>query len=358
MSTSVPTEKAYFEPSMRRTKSILIYGSDSSPDKLAQDDHAATDDGRTATDSNADGPAYPVSGCTDTRGSQEHENGETRLYGNRRSPSGTYPHHRNFDDDNTSLSSDEKDVCSGTSSSEKPFAVCTEQRTIAIRGLSERTTHHDITEVVRGGALLEIFLRTRDRMASVSFVEGSAAQEFLNYAKRRDVYILGKRVEVSWSDRQFFLTPYVGAKISNGASRNLVIHSVNPNITEERIRRDLDHIHNLIVINVQYHQGNAYISTNSVHNALFARSCMMSRVTYKGMKIGFYPDECAGPIPRVQAVPKNETAAPVKKVDPPVNRFQILSVDGADDSGDEDGELASYASFGGGIRWTDNSIAA
>lgn len=85
---------------------------------------------------------------------------------------------------------------------------------------------------------------------------------------------------------------------------------------------------------------------------------MMSRVTYKGMKIGFYPDDCAGPIPKVQAAPKNETAAPVKKVDPPVNRFQILSVDGADDSGDEDGEPASYASFGGGIRWTDNSIAA
>lgn len=85
---------------------------------------------------------------------------------------------------------------------------------------------------------------------------------------------------------------------------------------------------------------------------------MISRVAYKGMKIGFYPDECAGPLPKVQTPPKSEIAAPMKKADPLVNRFQILSVDGADDSGDEDGEPASYASFGGGIRWTDNSIAA
>ena len=69
-----------------------------------------------------------------------------------------------------------------------------EQRTILIKNLSDRVTHKDIVEVVRGGAVLDIYLRSTDRSASVSFVEGAAAQAFMTYAKRNDIYIHGKRV--------------------------------------------------------------------------------------------------------------------------------------------------------------------
>lgn len=61
------------------------------------------------------------------------------------------------------------------------------------------------------------------------------------------------------------------SKIHAGATRNIILHGVNPIITESLIRRDLDHIHNLVIISVRFEHGNAYISTNSVHNALFAR---------------------------------------------------------------------------------------
>ena len=71
-----------------------------------------------------------------------------------------------------------------------------EQRTIVAQNLSDRTTHKDLLQVVRGGTVLDIFLRTNDRNASISFVEGSAAQEFMKYVKRNDIYIHGKRV--SW----------------------------------------------------------------------------------------------------------------------------------------------------------------
>jgi hypothetical protein len=114
-----------------------------------------------------------------------------------------------------------------------------------------------------------------------------------------------------------------------------VIHNVNANITESLIRRDLEHIHNLIVITVKFKQGNAYISTNSVHNTLFARSCMMSRGTYKGMRIGFYPDECAGILSKLSSGPKREVQPASKKSLSASNRFQLLSLDG---SGDDDVE--------------------
>lgn len=66
-----------------------------------------------------------------------------------------------------------------------------DQRTVLITNLAERTTHKDIAGVIRGGRLLDIFLRN-DRSATVSFVEG--ASEFLEYVKRNDIYLHSKRV--------------------------------------------------------------------------------------------------------------------------------------------------------------------
>jgi hypothetical protein len=66
-----------------------------------------------------------------------------------------------------------------------------DQRTVLITNLPERTTHKDLVNIVRGGRLLDIFLRN-DRTATISFVEGAA--EFLFYAKRTDIYLYTKRV--------------------------------------------------------------------------------------------------------------------------------------------------------------------
>lgn len=72
-----------------------------------------------------------------------------------------------------------------------------EQRSIVAQNLSDRTTHKDLLQVIRGGTVLDIFLRNNERSASISFVEGSAAQDFMNYVRRSDIYIHGKRVRPS-----------------------------------------------------------------------------------------------------------------------------------------------------------------
>lgn len=252
-----------------------------------------------------------------------------------------------------SQDSEREDYDESSRSTTESLTVPTVHRTILVRNLPDRVTHRDIVQAMRGGALLHIYLRAREHSANISFVEESDAQEFLKHAKAHGLYIAGKRVgattsryphrltttqtEVSWNDRQFYLPPYVRSKINNGASRNLVVRNINPNITEGLIRRDLDHIHNLIVVAVSFKHGNAYISTNSVHNALFARSCMMSRVTYKGMKINFYPDECAAPLAAKAPIGLKMaiSRAPSAKPAAIPNRFQLLSLDGAE-SDDED----------------------
>lgn len=73
-----------------------------------------------------------------------------------------------------------------------------DKRSLFFANLPEGTTHKDIVDVVRGGRVLDIYLR-KDRSATVSFVEG--AQEFLTYARKRDIYIRQKRVS---NDRSAF----------------------------------------------------------------------------------------------------------------------------------------------------------
>ena len=122
------------------------------------------------------------------------------------------------------------------------------------------------------------------------------------------------------------------------------MRGVHPDITEQRLRNDMEHIHNLVVIGVNFQNGDAYLSLNSIHNALFARTCMLSRAFYKGTKIEWYPDECSQPLPTMQhALKENRRQAAVEKPESTLNRFQMLKMDwgGTEDGfGDEDDEPA------------------
>lgn len=125
-----------------------------------------------------------------------------------------------------------------------------------------------------------------------------------------------------------------------------MICGINPNITEALIREQLDHIHNLVVLSVRFYQRNAYISTNSIHNAMYARSCLMSRSIYKGMKICYYHDECARPIHGNLQRTTEQPTRRSENSDHSANRYQVLAVDGSDElenySDDEVSDLIPF----------------
>ncbi|KAL2044630.1 hypothetical protein ABVK25_012300 [Lepraria finkii] len=157
-----------------------------------------------------------------------------------------------------------------------------EARSIVIRGLSQHTTLADVTKVIRGGMVLNMYLRPRDRTAHVTFVDPIAAQKFIIYSKRSDIYIKGKRVEVYWAERQHYMAGHIARRIQNGATRNLAVRFVKPSMTPDTIQEDLDHIHNLDVVDIVTANGHAYISTNGVGWAVTAKTCLASRFEVQG----------------------------------------------------------------------------
>jgi len=137
-----------------------------------------------------------------------------------------------FEDENSSCTSSEKDdgvIENGTERQEtrpktNKFDNNCQDRTLLLTGLSSQTTLADIANALRGGQLLNFYIREQERVAYVSFVNPMAAKAFMIYSKRTDLYIRGKRIEVSWSERQRFMPGHVEHKIVHfGASRNLVI---------------------------------------------------------------------------------------------------------------------------------------
>ena len=69
-----------------------------------------------------------------------------------------------------------------------------ELRTLVAKNLPDRIKHLDIVNVVRGSALLDVWVRHVDRFANISFVDAEAAKNFLTYTKRNPIYIHGSKV--------------------------------------------------------------------------------------------------------------------------------------------------------------------
>ena len=153
------------------------------------------------------------------------------------------------------------------------------------------------------------------------------------------------------------MPPHVANKISIGATRNLVIrNALSKGLCETRIREDMEHIHNLVIVEVTFRNGDAYVSMNSVHNSLFARTCMMSRRDYKGLRIEWYADECAAPLPQSLSQPRSHSPwdvpaanvpqhsakrtfrAPTQPVAPPANRFGVLAMDESENSSEPESD--------------------
>jgi hypothetical protein len=103
----------------------------------------------------------------------------------------------------------------------------------------------------------------------------------------------------------------------------------------------MEHISHLVIIDVKFHGPDAYLYTNSIGYATFARTCMMSRMEYKGCKIWFFDDECDVVLPQRRATSfvLPSVAAKQKSQKPAVpNRFGLLNTEGTEAGSDEENQ--------------------
>ncbi|PWW75527.1 hypothetical protein C7212DRAFT_198100 [Tuber magnatum] len=222
-------------------------------------------------------------------------------------------------------------------------------RTLFFSRLPEKVTYSSFLEAIRGGMVVDAWMKPGDHCGSISFLHPQSAEAFYRYAKKNDVYIDGRRVNVEWREqaRQFVVLPNILRQIHSGATRNLHLRNVPSTLTETRLRDDLDHIANLSIEKIVFDKArnSVQVNLNSVCVACFARTCLKSRAYYKGTKIEFGADECAKSLPDFKTYrPKQEPKAkPERKIS---NRFDALALEGGEDgwnASDDAGETEDWA---------------
>lgn len=68
------------------------------------------------------------------------------------------------------------------------------KRTIVLAGIPDNTTHEHVTKVVRGGILLEVYIKAAEHSAHVSFLHEEDAARFYDHSRKHNLYINHKRV--------------------------------------------------------------------------------------------------------------------------------------------------------------------
>ncbi|KAH7243260.1 uncharacterized protein BKA55DRAFT_87770 [Fusarium redolens] len=226
------------------------------------------------------------------------------------------------------------------------------QRSVLLLNVPNGVTHGDVAAVIRGGPVLEIFLRSKDNSATVSFVHEADACAFIENCRTTGLYVKDRKIHTRWSDHQFTMSGQVAHHVRKGGSRNFVIRKRDPNLTIQGIRDDLEHIHNLHVISIAFEKDDCFISTNAIHGAIYARTCLQSRLEYRTSRIEWCADECAqplqsmssaihDPVPNVKSQRRAIPTHPSRK-NLMGNRFQLLDLSDSDGSNGDDSSDDSF----------------
>ncbi|PNP43229.1 hypothetical protein THARTR1_11127 [Trichoderma harzianum] len=201
-------------------------------------------------------------------------------------------------------------------------------RSVQLLNIPEDATYAEITAVVRGGILFEISVMRRSSTVVITFAETAAAEAYYTHVRNNYLYLKNRKIDIRWSDRFQVLHDHFAKRITNGATRNLVLRNCSASHSEASIRHDLDHIHGLEIVSITFYGGTCRISTNSVPSAMYARTCMMSRLKYKSSRLEWDADECGQPLGQVPFIPRLKApsrAAAARRSASSGNRFQILA---------------------------------
>lgn len=163
-------------------------------------------------------------------------------------------------------------------------------------------------------------------------------------------------------NRQYIIQRNVTRQIQNeGTSRILRLRNVPPAITPDVLRADLEHIANLHIERLTQKGREIVCNLNSVGVAMFARTCLRSRATYKGAVIEYGVDDCAlrkMPIEGSGGIDEEEAPSPARARNVknarrnPNNRFSALQL--VDDGGEEGDQEETDIGTNGAMSWADS----
>ncbi|KAG0031817.1 hypothetical protein BGZ81_000502 [Podila clonocystis] len=168
-------------------------------------------------------------------------------------------------------------------------------RTLYLGNIAPETTCEDICNHIRGGILNSIRYFPNKHIAFVSFVDPQAANNFFNQATYQGVTIKNRRLKVGWGQNAHALPGPVIQALSDGATRNVYIGSIDDSITEEKLREDFAEYGETELVNILKEKNCGFVNFTNVMAAVKAVEGIKSKAGYENVRVNFGKDRCGNP---------------------------------------------------------------
>ncbi|KAI8614887.1 hypothetical protein BC830DRAFT_1065035 [Chytriomyces sp. MP71] len=164
-------------------------------------------------------------------------------------------------------------------------------RTVYIGGVPPGTTYEDILNMVKFGPIESIKIVEDKNCCFIAFVEAAAASSFHTEFQGKRVLIGDNELKFGWG-KPTICPQYIYNDVSNGASRNVYIGSIDETINEEILRAEFEPYGPIDQIRVLPEKHIAFVHLCSVAMAMKAVATLPTKPLFQGKRVNYGKDRC------------------------------------------------------------------
>ncbi|KAJ1918625.1 hypothetical protein H4219_002498 [Mycoemilia scoparia] len=153
-----------------------------------------------------------------------------------------------------------------------------QNRCVYLGNLHPDTTSEDLCNSIRGGILQHIRHIKDKRIAFATFIDPNSAALFLQLAQAmpQGLVVKNRRLRVSWGKSSVPVPQQVLMAVSSGASRNMYLGMLSPEVSEEQLRSDFEIFGEIELVNLLRDKRCGFVNFTDISSAIQAVEAMRS----------------------------------------------------------------------------------
>lgn len=182
----------------------------------------------------------------------------------------------------------------GNNMQAQPGLISGTSRTVYLGNIPAETTAEEILGHVRSGQIESVRLLPDKNCAFISFLESSSAVHFHSDAILKKLAIKGSDIKVGWGKPSQVPSSVALAVQQSGASRNVYLGNLPPEITEDELKDELSKFGPIDTIKLVREKNIGFIHFLSIGNAIKAVQQLPQEQNWQHPRRVFYgKDRCA-----------------------------------------------------------------
>lgn len=165
-------------------------------------------------------------------------------------------------------------------------------RTVYIGNIPSDTSISELLDHVKTGSLDSVRPFPEKNCAFIAFVEAAAAAQFYHEATTKKLAINGQELRIGWGRPSSIPTP-IQMALSNGASRNVFLGSLDETITEQFIQENLSRFGQIEHIKLLREKNIAFVHFLSISNAIKCVATLPTESKWSSRRVNYGRDRCA-----------------------------------------------------------------